>query len=86
MKQGILSLLLVLAAAPCPAEEQRSTPWADRTQKPYEHLPVPDIGLKPLLSTDGQKIDSKQAWEKQRQLLRAAWLQRLGKPPTRPKS
>jgi hypothetical protein len=86
MKQGILSLLIVLTAAPCSAQEQPSAPWPDRTQKPYEHLPVPDLGLEPLLSADGHKIDSKQAWEKQRQLLRAVWLQHLGKPPAKPKS
>jgi hypothetical protein len=86
MKQGILSLLIVLTAVPCPAQERASASWPDRTQKPYEHLPVPDLGLKPLLSADGRKIDSKQAWEKQRQLLRALWLQRLGKPPAKPKS
>jgi hypothetical protein len=87
MKQGILSMLLALTAAPCPAQEQLSQPWPDRTQKPYEHLPVPDLGLKPLLrAADGQKIDSKQAWQKQRLLIRADWLQRLGKPPAKPMS
>ncbi len=87
MKQGILFLLLVMTVAACPAEEQPSQPWPDLTQKPYEHLPIPDLGLKPLLrAADGQKIESKQAREKQRQLLRALWLQRLGKPPAKPKS
>jgi dienelactone hydrolase len=87
MKQGILSLLIVLTAAPCLAGEQPSKSWPELTQKPYEHLPVPDLGLKPLLlAADGQGIESKQSWEKQRQLLRAVWLQRLGKPPTKPKS
>lgn len=87
MKQGILYLLLVLATAPCWSDEQSSPPWSDRTQKPFEHLPVPDLGLKPLLQTaDGQKIDSKSAWEKQRQLLHAAWIQRLGQPPAKPKN
>ena len=87
MKQGILSLLIVLTAGLCRAGEQPSQPWPDLTQKPYEHLLVPDLGLKPLLlAADGQKIRSKQAWEEQRQLLRAAWLQRLGKPPAKPKS
>ncbi len=87
MKEGILSLLMVLIAACCRSEEQPSQSWPDLTQKPYEDLPAPDLGLKPLLRTaDGQKIGSKQGWEKQRQLLRAAWLQRLGKPPDKPKT
>jgi fermentation-respiration switch protein FrsA (DUF1100 family) len=85
MKQGILSLLMVLMTVPCRAEEK---PWPELTQKPYENLPTPDLGLKPLLRTaDGQKkIDTKQAWEKQRRLLHAAWLERLGKPPAKPQS
>jgi dienelactone hydrolase len=87
MKQSILSLLMVLTMAPCWAEERPSQSWPDRTQKPFENLPVPDLGLKPLLQTaDGKKIDSKDAWEKQRQFLRAAWLQRLGEPPAKPKT
>lgn len=87
MKQGILTLLMVLTAASCRADEQPSRPWPDLTQKPYEDLRTPDLGLKPLLRTaDGQKIGSKQAWEEQRQHLRAAWLQRLGKPPDKPKT
>ncbi len=76
---------MVLAAAPCRAEDKPSPSWSDLTQKPYEHLAVPDLGLKPLLRTaDGQKIESKRTWEIQRQLLRTAWLERLGKPPDKP--
>lgn len=87
MKRSILSLLMVLTAAPCRAEEQPSQSWPDLTQKPYEHLPTSDLGLQPLLlATDGQKIGSKQAWEKQRQFLRATWLKRLGKPPAKLKT
>jgi len=56
MKQGIPSLLMVLTTALCWAEAQPSQPRPDLTQKPYEHLPVPDLGLKPLLllTADGQ--------------------------------
>lgn len=87
MKQGILSLLVMLIIGLCRADEHTPSLWPDRTQKPYEHLPVPDLGLKPVLRTaDGQKIDSKQTWEKQRQLFRAAWVERLGQPPAKPKS
>jgi dienelactone hydrolase len=87
MKQNILFPIIVLTASPCLAEEQPAQPWTDVLQKPYEQLTTPDLGLKPLLRTaDGQKIDSKQAWEKQREILRAAWLKRLGQPPEKSKS
>src|SRR5438093_7936758 len=66
----------ILAAVAIP------TPWPDLVQKPYEHLPTPDIGLKTLLLTaNGQQTATKQAWDKQRQSLRTAWLERLGTPP-----
>lgn len=56
--------------------------WRAQLQKPYEHLPVKDIGLRPLLQTvDGQKITTKEGWQKQRELLKKAWLERLGSPP-----
>jgi hypothetical protein len=87
MKQSTVLLILALIAAPCRAEEQPAQSWPDLLQKPYENLPTPDLGLKPLLRTaDGQKIDTKQAWEKQRDILRAAWLKRLGQPSERPKT
>lgn len=64
-----------------------SRSWADLVQKPYEHLAMPDIGLKPLLRTpDGQRITTKEAWEKQRQSLRTAWRKRLGEPPVKPET
>jgi hypothetical protein len=87
MKQNILFLMIALSAVPGRAEEPPSQPWPDLLQKPYENLPTPDLGLKPLLRTaEGQRIDSKQAWEKQREILRAAWLKRLGQPPERPET
>ncbi len=62
-------------------------PRGPTIQNPYDHLPIPDIGLKPLLrSADGKTINTKQAWEEQRRLLRVAWLKRLGEPPTKPKT
>src|SRR5262249_14208230 len=43
---------------------------------------VADMGLRPLLVTpDGKKITTKDAWEKERTRLREAWLARMGKPP-----
>src|SRR5207245_4075536 len=59
--------------------------WPNVIQEPYEHLPTPDIGLKPLLVTArGQPVTTKETWEKQRQVLQSEWLKRLGEPPARP--
>jgi dienelactone hydrolase len=67
------------------AAEDRITSWPDVLQKPYEHLPTPDLGLQPLLRTsEGQRITTKEAWEKQREALRTAWLEHLGQPPAKP--
>lgn len=72
-----LSSILIFAVA--------SPDWPALVQKPYEHLPTPDSGLKPLLQiADGQKITTKGAWEKQRRVLQKAWLERLGPPPLKP--
>ncbi len=86
------SIFLLALAAPCICLARAHTPqeavsWPDLIQNPYEHLPIPDIGLKPLLqAADGETINTKQAWAKQRGLLRVAWLKRLGEPPTKPKT
>jgi dienelactone hydrolase len=59
--------------------------WPEIVQTPYEHLPTVDIGLKPLLVTmDGLKITTQEAWEKQRQCLHTIWQERLGRPPDKP--
>ena len=92
MKRGILILSAVLAgcAGPAGAAEPLgraagATSWPDLIHKPYERLPTPDIGLKPLLLTeDGRAITTQGAWERQRRALRTAWLRRLGAPPARP--
>jgi hypothetical protein len=56
------------------------TDWPDLVQKPYDKLPIPDLGLRPLLvNADGKKITKKGEWEKSRQALHDAWLERLGK-------
>ena len=88
-KRCVLVLSAVLTCCACPARtgEPPDPPgggrsWPDLTQKPYERLPTPDIGLKPLLLTqDGQAITTREAWERQRRALTAAWLERLGRPP-----
>jgi dienelactone hydrolase len=59
--------------------------WPALVQKPHADLPVPDIGLGPLLRTrDGEKITTRQGWEKARQGLREAWLKHLGPSPENP--
>jgi hypothetical protein len=70
--------LLTLAADPV-------TDWPALVQKPYAGLPVADLGLKPLLtSDDGKKITTKEEWDKARRKLHDAWMERLGKPPAKP--
>ncbi len=74
-----LAVILVFAVAPA------ATDWPALVQKPYEDLATPDIGLKPLLQTaEGQKIGTKEAWEKQREVLHQAWSKRLGTSPNKP--
>ncbi len=63
------------------------TDWPDLIQKPHAKLPIPDLGLRPLLGdAKGNKITKKPDWEKARQTLHDAWLERLGKPPAKPDS
>jgi len=67
------------------SQKGHSSPWPDLTQEPYERLSTQDIGLKPLLLTKTrEKITTRAGWEKQRQDLRSAWLERLGRPPAKP--
>lgn len=90
MTLGMPILFVMLACAHCLSGEQEVgkdgvTSWPDLIQKPYESLPTPDIGLKPLLLTaDDRKITTKEAWEKHRPSLRGAWLKKLGVPPAKP--
>jgi dienelactone hydrolase len=64
----------------------QGTNWRDEVQKPYAKLPVADLGLRPLLTdAEGKKITTKAGWQKERQRLHDAWMQRLGKPPAKPK-
>jgi Dienelactone hydrolase family len=59
--------------------------WPTLVQKPYADLPVPDLGLRPLLATaDGKKITTREEWEQARRQLAERWLEHLGKPPARP--
>jgi dienelactone hydrolase len=61
--------------------------WPALVQKPYAKLPVADLGWRPLLATaDGKKIATQAEWAKEREALRLAWLERLGKPPDKPDS
>lgn len=61
------------------------TDWPALTQKPYERLPLAELGLRPLLvGADGKKLTTKAEWETARQKLRAGWLERLGPAPAKP--
>ena len=73
----MLPTLLLLAVAAPPD-------WPALTQAPHAKLPIPDLGLKPLLVADGKPITTAAEWDKQRQRLRDAWLARLGPYPERP--
>src|SRR5579864_9126007 len=76
MRLGILILLFIMIpynqcfSAEKEAEKEARTSWPEIVQTPYEPLPAVGIGLKPLLVTmDGLKITTQEAWEKQRQFL-----------------
>jgi dienelactone hydrolase len=59
--------------------------WPALTQKPHARLPLPDLGLRPLLKTaDGKDITTPQEWQRERARLQEAWQARLGKPPQKP--
>ncbi|MBI1913857.1 MAG: dienelactone hydrolase family protein [Planctomycetes bacterium] len=59
--------------------------WPALVQKPHAGLPVPDLGLRSLLlSRDGEKLTTRQGWQKARQGLRQAWLGYLGPSPEKP--
>src|SRR5262245_12354300 len=74
-------LLLLTLGSDSPA----AIDWPALVQKPYAGLPAADLGLRPLLVTaDGKKITAREEWERARQKLRDAWLERLGKAPDRP--
>src|SRR5438105_4096858 len=78
----IPSLFVTLACAVLGADP---VDWPALIQKPYADLPVPDLGLRPLLrARDGEKITTRQGWEKARQGLREAWLKHLGPSPEKP--
>jgi hypothetical protein len=67
------------------AAGQPKKDWPALLQKPYEKLPIPDLGLKPLLQTkDGLPITTKEKWVPARKQLEDAWLERLGTPPAKP--
>jgi hypothetical protein len=68
-----------------PARGQVKRDWPMLLQKPYEKLPVPDLGLKPLLENkDGQPITTKEQWQPARAALQQAWEERLGPAPAKP--
>jgi len=76
----MFSLLLLGLAFEPPSKVD----WPALVQKPNARVAVQDLGLRPLLETDGKKITTRAGWEKARQALRAEWMKRLGEPPARP--
>lgn len=58
--------------------------WRETTQRPYENLPLVNLGLKPLLTKDNKKITTRADWAPIRQDLHNAWTARLGKSIARP--
>jgi len=75
-----LCLLLALGLGAPPTVD-----WKELFQKPYADLPVPDLGLKPLLvNRDGQPIAKQKDWEPAREELRKSWLTQLGPAPEKP--
>jgi dienelactone hydrolase len=83
MRSATLLLVTFLAAAG-PGQD-RGVDWPDLTQRPHAKLPLPDLGLRPLLQTaDGKPVRTAAGWAKVRAGLRDAWLARLGKAPPKP--
>jgi hypothetical protein len=61
--------------------------WKQVIQKPHADLPVPDLGLRPILLTrDGKPITKKADWDQARQELHKTWLAQLGTAPDKPRS
>lgn len=81
------AVFLLLPGVTVPGEKKASAvDWPALTQHPYAKLPVPDLGLWPLLRTaDGKTVATQDGWARERDRLRAAWMERLGKPPAAPK-
>jgi hypothetical protein len=77
-------LISVVLAAGLSAAAAPIIDWPARVQKPYENLPLKDLGLRPLLvDAAGKPITTPAAWETRKAVLAAAWQERLGKPPAK---
>jgi dienelactone hydrolase len=83
MPRYYLSLVFLLGAGLALAD--KPTDWPALIQKPHQKLPLPDLGLRPLLiAPAGQQITTRAGWMRERQRLQAAWQERMGKPPQKP--
>jgi dipeptidyl aminopeptidase/acylaminoacyl peptidase len=80
------SLVVAVVASLCLADGPAApTDWPALTQKPHAKLPLPDLGLRPLLKTaEGKAVTTPEEWPQARKTLHAAWMGCLGKPPPKP--
>lgn len=65
---------------------QPAIDWREAAQKPYANAKIPDLGLQPLLTFNGQPITTKDAWPAKRQELSDCWQAKLGTFPKKPAS
>jgi hypothetical protein len=84
MHRLILCVVAVPALSMC-AGQAEPVDWPALVQKPHAKLPLPDLGLRPLLkSADGKPSTTPEEWQQTRARLQEAWQARLGKPPAKP--
>lgn len=86
-KLALLGVAVLVSLGTTFVSAQSKKDWPATTQKPYEKLPVPDLGLQPVLKTrDGKHVTSKDQWPAARKEIHSAWMDRLGNPPAKPDS
>jgi len=74
---GIVALPLLPASTPI-------VDWPARVQKPYEKIPLQQLGLTPVLVDErGQTAATPANWEGRRRELVELWTRHVGKPPPR---
>ncbi len=72
----MVALLFVMLFGPGALPD---TDWPELVRKLHPDLPVPELGLRPLLlHSDGQPITSRADWDQARQRWSRTWLAQLG--------